>query len=74
MEQSAQNQMELYRELEAARKDWQMALQQFEYAVEREAIDAATYKLLATERRYMYLLKKVGKDQPQNTLQEYTQE
>lgn len=74
MEQSAGNEMELYRELEKARSDWQLALQQFEYAVENAAIDAAAYKILAAERKYMYLLKKAGKEQSLELSRAYVEE
>ena len=74
MERSAGNEIELYRELEKARGDWQLALQQFEYAVESAAIDAAAYKILAAERKYMYLLKKVGEEQSSELSRAYAEE
>lgn len=47
-----------YRELSEARESWHLAVRQFDYAEENDAIDAAIIKIKAAERRYMYLLKK----------------
>lgn len=48
----------VYRELSEARSDWHLAVRQFDYAEENDAIDAAIFKIKAAERKYMYLLKK----------------
>lgn len=49
---------ELLKEIEKAKKEWELALARFEEASEAEAVDFNIYYILAAERRYMYLLKK----------------
>ncbi|OEH84311.1 hypothetical protein BHU72_10930 [Desulfuribacillus stibiiarsenatis] len=49
----------LYEELACAKEEWILAQKQYEYATEKDAIDAAIYKILATEKRYMFLLKQL---------------
>jgi len=49
----------LYHELEKSKAEWDLALKQFEYIIDADAIDAAIFKILAAERKYMYLLQQI---------------
>ena len=49
----------IYQELEKSKAEWELALKQFEYITDTDAIDAAAYKILATERKYIYLLQQI---------------
>ncbi|MBE3557488.1 MAG: DUF2508 family protein [Firmicutes bacterium] len=54
--------------IKAAQRDWWVAQQQFEFAVDPEAIDASIYALHAAERRYMLLLKQAKEGVAQDLL------
>jgi hypothetical protein len=47
-----------YEDIEAARKDWVAAKSYFQSVTEPDLVDHAIYMVQATEKKYMYLLKK----------------
>lgn len=56
--QSVQEKPGLAQAVEAARRDWILAKQYFNFVTEPELLDYAIYMIKATEVKYMYLLKK----------------
>ncbi len=50
--------MQLKKEIDEARRDWQAACRFFEYVVEPNEIDYAIYHLMAAEQRYTMLIRK----------------
>lgn len=46
--------------VEEARREWLLAQRYFDSVSDPELVDHATYLLKATERRYVYLLRKAG--------------
>ncbi|OPA73563.1 hypothetical protein BVG16_28465 [Paenibacillus selenitireducens] len=57
-EQVVSEKMMLYREICAAKNDWENAHALFQEAVEADEVDYAIYMLEATEKRYDMLLKR----------------
>lgn len=49
-------------EVEGARRDWLVAQMYFDAVGEPELVDQAIHRILAAERRYMYLLRKARED------------
>ena len=57
-----QKQDELVEWIAEAQKEWLLAKNQLNEISDPELIDYAVYRLNEAERRYMYLLKKAGKE------------
>jgi hypothetical protein len=47
----------LYESIQAAKKAWQDAVNMYQYAAEKDNIDALIHKIDACEREYIHLLK-----------------
>lgn len=52
----------LFESIEEVRKSWQDAKSMFEFATEKDSIDALIHKIDAYEREYIYLLKLARKE------------
>ncbi|WP_164779716.1 DUF2508 family protein [Paenibacillus kobensis] len=50
--------MQLKKDIDEARRGWQAACRFFEYVVEPDEVDYAVYHLMATEQRYIMLIRK----------------
>lgn len=50
---------ELFQQMKNARKDWQIANMNFEFAKEQEIIDYYTYEIKAAETKMIYLIKQM---------------
>jgi hypothetical protein len=61
-EDKVDEKQEFFDQVRKAHKDWQIAVENFNYYIDPDIIDYAVYDINAAEKKFVYLIKKARKE------------
>jgi hypothetical protein len=62
VEDKVDEKQEFFDQVRKAHKDWQIAVENFNYYIDPDIIDYAVYDINAAEKKFVYLIKKARKE------------